>query len=47
MERTKNNIFESGRILMAVNLRKFVNPRFLRTVDPELLGRLLERHRHG
>ena len=31
---------------MAVNLRKFVNPKFLRTVDPELLGRLLERHRH-
>ena len=31
---------------MAVNLRKFVNPRFLRTVDPELLSRLLERHRH-
>ena len=31
---------------MAVNLRKFVNPRFLRTVDPELLGRLLDRHRH-
>lgn len=31
---------------MAVNLRKFVNPRFLRTVDPELLGRLLARHRH-
>lgn len=31
---------------MAVNLRKFVNPRFLRTVDTELLGRLLERHRH-
>ena len=31
---------------MAVNLRKFVNPRFLRTVDPELLSRLLDRHRH-
>jgi hypothetical protein len=31
---------------VAVNLRKFVNPRFLRTVDPELLARLLGRHLH-
>lgn len=32
---------------MAIDLRKFVNPRFIRTVDPELLTRLLERHRDG
>jgi hypothetical protein len=32
---------------MAVDLRKFVNPRFIRTVDPELLARLLERHREA
>lgn len=30
---------------MAIDLRKFVNPRFIRTVDPDLLARLLERHR--
>ena len=30
---------------MAKNLKKFVNPRFTRTVDPELIVRLLERHR--
>lgn len=32
---------------MAIDLRKFVNRRFIRTVDPQLLGRLLDRHREG
>lgn len=32
---------------MARNLRKFVNPKFTRTVDLALLRRLLERHRDG
>lgn len=31
---------------MARNLKRFVNPRFVRTVDPGLIARLLERHRH-
>jgi hypothetical protein len=30
-----------------VNLRKFVNPQFLRSVDPSLIARLLDRHRHA
>lgn len=29
---------------MAKNLKKFVNPKFTRTVDLGLLGRLFERH---
>ena len=33
--------------MVAIDLRKFVNPRFIRTVDPDLLARLLERHREG
>lgn len=32
---------------MARNLRKFVNPKFTRTIDLALLRRLLERHRDG
>ena len=32
---------------MAKNLKKFVNPRFTRTVDLRLLHRLLERHREA
>jgi hypothetical protein len=32
--------------LMSNNLRKFVSPKFTRTIDPELMVRLLERHRH-
>ncbi|MBI4184172.1 MAG: hypothetical protein HY521_09270, partial [Proteobacteria bacterium] len=32
---------------MARNLKKFVNPRFTKTVDLALLRRLLERHRDG
>jgi hypothetical protein len=31
---------------MGKNLKKFVNPKFVRTVDPRLLARLFERHRH-
>jgi len=31
---------------MSSNLRKFVSPRFTRTIDPELMARLFERHRH-
>lgn len=32
---------------MARNLKKFVNPKFTKTIDLALLRRLLERHRHG
>jgi hypothetical protein len=32
---------------LARNLRKFVNPQFLRSVDPALIARLLDRHRHA
>ena len=31
---------------MPNNLRKFVSPKFTRTIDPELMARLFERHRH-
>ena len=31
---------------MAKNLKKFVNPKFTRTVDPGLIARLVERHQH-
>lgn len=31
---------------MGKNLKKFVNPKFVRTIDPELVARLFERHRH-
>jgi hypothetical protein len=31
---------------MSNNLRKFVCPRFTRTIDPALMARLFERHRH-
>ena len=31
---------------MSNNLRKFVSPKFTRTIDPELMVRLFERHRH-
>ena len=31
---------------MSNNLRKFVSPKFTRTIDPELIVRLFERHRH-
>lgn len=30
---------------MAKDLKRFVNPRFTRTIDPDLIARLLERHR--
>lgn len=32
---------------MAKNLKKFVNPKFTRTVDLGLLSRLFERHREA
>ena len=31
---------------MSNNLRKFVSPKFTRTIDPDLMVRLFERHRH-
>ena len=31
---------------MPSNLRKFVSPKFTRTIDPDLIARLFERHRH-
>ena len=31
---------------MPNNLRKFVSPKFTRTIDPDLMARLFERHRH-
>ena len=31
---------------MAKNLKQFVNLKFIRTVDPSLLARLLERHQN-
>src|SRR5690606_10195095 len=36
----KNN----GWVEMARNLKKFVNPRFLNTIDLDLMRRLMERH---
>ena len=32
---------------MAGNLKKFVNPRFLKTIDPMLMRQLFERHFAG
>ena len=32
---------------MAGNLKKFVNPRFLKTIDPKLMCQLFERHFAG
>lgn len=41
-----NRHSESRDCAMAKNLKRFVNPRFTRTVEPELIARLLERHKH-